>query len=165
MENKFFGFKLNTAILLVFAVLVVISVKVMLYNKGSYLHPFGQNEEKMIETNEVSEISGDRADLISFSILADSKVYGVVSYRGVIQGGYFFEGNILINILDTNKNILKKSNAVATSDWMTSGPVDFEGNIDFSGLPKGSAYIEIKNDNPSDLPANDKSVFIPIVIE
>jgi hypothetical protein len=54
---------------------------------------------------------------------------------------------------------------MATTDWMTSGPVSFEGKIDFSGLPQGPAYFEIHNDNPSDLPENDKSVLIPIVIE
>jgi hypothetical protein len=87
-----------------------------------------------------------------------------VSYRGIIKGAYFFEGNILINILDSNKKVLKKSNAVAKTDWMTSGPVDFEGNIDFSVGYKGSGYLEIHNDNASGLPENDKSILIPIII-
>ena len=50
-------------------------------------------------------------------------------------------------------------------DWMTINPVTFEGNIDFTGLPKGPAYFEIHNDNPSDIRENDKSILIPIVIE
>lgn len=104
-------------------------------------------------------------DLIGFSIMPNTKVHGILSYRGTIQGGYFFEANILINILDKNKAVLKASNGVAKSDWMTSDPVDFEGNIDFTGLPAGPAYFEIHNDNASGEPENDKSILIPIVIE
>ena len=104
-------------------------------------------------------------DLISFSIAPETKVHGILSYRGSLQGGYFFEGNVIINILDANKKILKSSNAIAMTDWMTVGPVEFEGNIDFSGLKKGSAYFEIHNDNASGIVKNDKSILIPIVIE
>jgi hypothetical protein len=60
---------------------------------------------------------------------------------------------------------LKSSNAVAKSDWMTAEPVSFEGNIDFSKLPKGPAYFQIHNDYASGLPKNDKSILIPITIE
>ncbi len=104
------------------------------------------------------------SDLVSFSILPNSAVHGVISYRGIIKNNYFFEGNIRINILNMNKQILKESHATATTDWMTSGPVSFEGVIDLSMLPKGPAYMEIHNDNPSGLPENDKSILIPIVI-
>jgi len=103
-------------------------------------------------------------DLSEFSIMPGSKVHGILSYRGTISGGYFFEGNILINVLDANKKVLKKSNAVAKTEWMTSGPVDFEGNIDFTNIAKGPGYIEIHNDNASGLPEHDKSVLIPIII-
>ncbi len=112
-----------------------------------------------------TQILGNKDDLVSFSIWPGSKVHGIVFYRGVIKGAYFFEANIGINVLDKNKNILKRNNAMATGEWMTSGPVNFEGSIDFSGLPKGPAYFEIHNDNPSDLRENDKSILIPIVIE
>ncbi len=122
------------------------------------------DEDYAEEIIDQSIIEGNKQDLISFSILPNSEVKGLMSYRGVVQGAYFFEANILINILDSNKNVLKKSNAIATTDWMTAGPVSFEGNIDFSNLPKGPAYIEIHNDNASGLPKNDKSILIPIII-
>ena len=107
-----------------------------------------------------------QGDLIAFSIFPGTKMpNGILSYRGTIKGGYFFEANIIINILDANKNVLKKSNGVAKTDWMTVGPVDFEGNIDFTGLSAGPAFFEIHNDNASGLPANDKSILIPIVLQ
>lgn len=118
------------------------------------------------EDYDKSLLLGNVDDLISLSITANSLMpAGILSYRGTIEGGYFFEANILINILDTDKNILKSSNAVATGEWMTSGPVDFEGNIDFTGLSAGAAYFEIHNDNASGLPENDKSILVPIILQ
>lgn len=115
--------------------------------------------------NKTFQISGNKDDLISFSILPGQKVSGIVEFTGSVKNGYFFEGNILINILDLNKNALKKSYAMATTNWMTSEPVNFTGKIDFTVLPKGLAYFEIHNDNPSDIRANDKNILIPIIIE
>ncbi|MES3031792.1 MAG: Gmad2 immunoglobulin-like domain-containing protein [Patescibacteria group bacterium] len=161
--NNFFGSKSNTVLLVVLIVLVAAAIKIMVLNQDTYLPFLSQN--KIEQTMDRTKILGNKDDLVSFSIWPDSKVHGVVSYRGVIKGAYFFEANIRINILDLNKNLLKSSNAMATDEWMTSGPVSFEGNMDFSGLPKGPAYFEIHNDNPSDLRENDKSILIPIVIE
>jgi hypothetical protein len=123
------------------------------------------NTYNLNENIRPSVIGGDKNNLVFFSILPGSKVSGVISYKGSVKGGYFFEGNILINILNVDKKILKNSNAMATSEWMTADPVEFEGNLDFSYLPKGPAYIEIHNDNASGLPENDKSILIPIIIE
>jgi len=122
------------------------------------------NEQDELVAN--NEILGNKDDLISFSILPSSKVSGVQSYNGTIKGGYFFEGNILINILDVNKNILKNSNAMAKTDWMTSGPVDFEGKMDFTGFSKGQAYIEIRQDDPSGGESGqpEKFILVPIII-
>lgn len=114
-----------------------------------------------------NEILGQKEDLLNFTILPGAKMpSGILSFRGTIQGAWFFEANILINILDQNKNVLLASNAVATTDWMTEGPVDFEGNIDFTNLPKGPAYFEIRNDNPAGPDEGiNKFIQIPIVIE
>ena len=170
MKDKkywFFGSKLNTVLLVVLIILMIIAIKIMLQNKALYFPEVSNN--KIEQTNTTPDVSlqnlGNKDDLVTFSILPGSTVHGILSYRGSIKGGYFFEGNILINILSPDKTVLKKSNAVAKGDWMTTGPVDFEGNIDFTRLPKGPAYFEIHNDNASGLPKNDKSVLIPIVIQ
>lgn len=177
MDNKFFGSKLNSILLLILILLVSGVIYVMFQNRETYLSVFKPSltsdikkenniidkDQKTLESKD--GILGNKDDLISFSIMPYTKVHGILSYRGVIKGGYFFEGNIGINILDINKKVLKNSNAIAKSEWMTAGPVDFEGNIDFTNLPKGAVYFEIKNDNPSDRRDLDKSILIPIVIE
>jgi hypothetical protein len=172
MQNKFFNSKLNTVLLFILIILMVIAIKIMLKDKNTYFPEFQSKkaelpviDNSMPPVANSNQILGNKEDLISFSIWPGSKVHGVVSYRGKISGGYFFEANILVNVLDAKKKLLRAGHGMATSDWMTSGPVDFEGNIDFSGLPKGPAYIEIHNDNASGLPEHDKSILIPVVIE
>lgn len=174
MEKKqywFFGSKLNSILLLVLIILMVFAIRIMLQNKETYLpmlqeeksHNFGALGPENV--GQMPDVLGNKGDLERFTIFPNSKVHGIISYGGTIKGGYFFEANILVNILDSNKNILKNGHANATTDWMTAGPVDFEGNIDFTGLRKGPAYLEIHNDNPSDIRSNDKSILIPIIIE
>lgn len=159
MPNNFFGSKLNSVLLLILIVLMVFALRIMLKDKATYLPVLEQNVP-------AREVEGKKGDLISFSIVPGAEMpSGILSYRGSIKGAWFFEANILINILDKNKQIIKSSNAVAKTDWMTVEPVEFEGNIDFTGLPKGPAYFEIHNDNASGLPENDKSIQIPIIIK
>lgn len=172
MQNKFFGSKLNTILLCVLIILMVIALYVMFQNKEINLGALEKQVPVVVDTTQEeipsevrNQILGNKDDLTSFSIWPNSKLHGVISYRGVInKGGYFFEANILINILDVNKKVLKASNAIAKTDWMTQ-PVSFEGNVDLAGLPKGKAYFEIHNDNPSGLPEYGKSILIPIIIE
>lgn len=159
--NEFFGSKLNTVLLLILIVLMIVAIKIMWLSQNAYL-PF--LDDKQAETS-MPAISGNKDDLVSFSILSGQKVSGKIEATGAVKGGYFFEGNIVVNILDGNKKLLKKGNGMATTDWMTANPVTFKITLDFTGLPKGSAFIEIHNDNPSDIRANDKSILIPITIE
>ncbi|HUC88613.1 MAG TPA: hypothetical protein VMR49_01100 [Candidatus Paceibacterota bacterium] len=159
MKDKLIHSKLNTILLIV--IVVIIGYFVILQN-DKIQAPVNNIENTQQDKN---NILGNKDDLIYFSTSPFSKVHGILSYRGAVKGGYFFEGNILINILGSDQKVLKKSNAVAKTDWMTSGPVEFEGNIDFGGLAKGPAYLEIHNDNASGLKANDKSILIPIIIE
>jgi hypothetical protein len=123
-------------------------------------------EDVVVDDSQNRAITGNINDLVSFSILPNTKVSGIMSYKGIIKNAWFFEANILINILDNDKNLLLASNGVAISDWMTVEPVAFEGNVDFTALPKGPAYIEIRNDNPAGPDEGvNKFVLIPIIIE
>jgi len=110
------------------------------------------------------EALGNKDDLIFFLIASGSNVSGKIDANGILKGGYFFEGNLPISILDANKNVLRITNGTATADWMTIEPVPFKTNLDFTNLPPGPAYIQIHNDNPSGLPENDKFILIPVVI-
>jgi len=149
--------------MVVLALGVVFLVFFLLPNKTEVV--INPTETEDTETYPKEELLGKKADLVSFSILPNSKIHDIVNYEGSVKGGYFFEANILINILDKDQNVLRQSNAISTTEWMTAEPVSFAGSLDLTGLPLGLAYIEIHNNNASGLPENDKSILIPIVIE
>lgn len=121
-------------------------------------------KESTPEIGTTKIIEGNKDDLVSFSVSPGDKISGVLNFNGIVRNAYFFEANILVNIIDTNKKLLKAGYGMATTEWMTSEPVSFSGNIDLSGLTPGPGYIQIANDNPSDIRANDKFIYIPIII-
>ena len=112
----------------------------------------------------VQHVTKTNKDLVSFSLISGSTVSGKLEIMGAIAGGYFNEGSMPVTILDADKKILKITSATAKSDWTTAAPILFTSALDFTGLPKGPAFIELHNDNPSGMPQNDKSILIPIVI-
>ena len=121
------------------------------------------------QMKESFQFGGNPDDLISFSIKHGQEVSGKVKVAGEIKGGWFFEGNILINLLDSDKKMMRPGHATATTDWMTSGPVSFAGDIDFTGMYRGKAYVQIMADDPSDHAAGpdaqSKNILIPVVIK
>lgn len=166
MNKEFFGSKLNTVLLIVLIVLMIVALKVMFKDKEKYLRPFTQNKEQVGDNDVVyPQVSPNQADLVSLSITPNQTLSGLVNFTGSVKNAYFFEANIVIRILDVNNNVLKTGFGTATTDWMTTNPVSFQGSIDLTGLPTGPAYFQIHNDNASGLPQNDKFILIPIVIQ
>ncbi len=145
------------------AFLVVITIVVFLgWN-------FWGNDIQNLIKNQISvsnnKILGNSQDLVYFSIKPEQSVSGIITATGSVKGGYFFEGNILVNILNADKEPLRNGYGKAVTNWMTSEPVEFETELNFMYLPKGEAYIEIQNDNPAG--PNEgmkKNILIPIII-
>ncbi len=182
MQNKFYGSKLNTILLFILIILMIWALIFMYKNKdvcysikdnknmSSYFESDLGYQDSELKKDKAKDdlIEGNKDDLIYFSINPGDGLIGSLNAVGTVKGGYFFEGNILVNILDKNKKLLKAGHGTAVSNWMTSGEVNFHTFIDFSeGLPPhdgGEAYIEIKNDNPSDDRSKDKSILIPIFL-
>ncbi len=163
--HKFFDYLAGFLILFL---VMVIAFLVYVKDRNVVVDKLPQDTIVDIDVPEttVPALEGDTANFISASIMpGDSVVKQPIVFSGNIKGGYFFEGNVLLNILDENKNLLRVSHGNAITDWMTVGPVSFAGTIDFTGLPSGLAFIEIHNDNASGLPENDKAIYIPIIIQ
>lgn len=147
---------------------MVVAINYMRQDKAKYLPPFVQQNGENKEPDKqppALQISGNKADLVSFSVTPGQKVSGKLDVTGSVKNNYFFEGNIGVDILDANKKLLKQGHGDSTTEWMTAGPVSFKATLDFTSLPKGPSFIQIRNDNPSGLPENDKFIWIPIVIE
>jgi len=163
MQDKnfwFFGSKLNTALLLILIILMIIALNFMYGNRELFQKAVEKQETQLSRIL----ISGNTKDLVLLNVQPGQLVSGKMKVAGSVQGAYFFEANIGINILDANKSVIKRGNGTATTEWMTIDPVSFTADVDFTGLTKGPAFLEIHNDNASGLKENDKSILIPIVI-
>lgn len=102
-------------------------------------------------------ISDDGHLAISLPI-AGSQISSPVAIEGtVINGGWFFEGSFPIQILDGNGTVIGKGLAQALSDWTSTGTVPFAASITFTAPSSASGTIVFSADNPSGLPANQKS--------
>lgn len=155
------------AILVIIIFIAVIILAPLVFRPNSAIAPAKDG----VQTGDVPVIGGNEDDLVSFSIKHGQEVSGVVKATGVLKGGYFFEGNIPITILDANQNPTNygPGHATATTDWMTTGPVSFEVFFDFTKIPKGKAFIKITPDDPRDVSekgdAMMKQILIPIVVK
>lgn len=95
--------------------------------------------------------------------LANASVSSPLAVEGtVIDGGWFFEGNFSIKVLDGDGTTLGVGLAQALSDWMSTGTVPFSASIPFKTPHSATGTIVLVADNPSGLAANAKSLTIPI---
>lgn len=146
-----------------FATKVVLGiVLIVVILGGIYLYTSKKVDAPVVDENN-SEVLGNKEDLVSFSVKAGDTVSGMLNLSGSVKNAYFFEGNILISLLDSNQNVLKQGYGTATTDWMTTEPISFTSSIDSTGL-NGSGFILIQNDDPSDGEGGPaKKIFIPVI--
>lgn len=149
--------KIKTVVIVVLSVLVV-ALAVYIVMKRNAL-------TTGITGTPVALITGDTADFVSLDVTPGQKISGKGTILGSVKGGYFFEAQARIQLLDGNKKVLKTFPATATSEWMTSEAVSFSATIDTTGIAAGAGYIRIANDNPSGDTSKDKSIDIPVVFQ
>lgn len=163
MQNKK---KLITYLIVVVLFIVLLGLLIISNKKSKEKMP---EAPATLPTN-LPQVLGDKDNFISFSITPRSEVTGKIVATGVIKGGYFFEGNVIVRIVDaTMKEIGAGTDTKATTDWMTAGPVTFQTTLDFTNLPKGPGYVKVMADDPRDASergnAPIKQILIPVIIK
>ncbi len=148
--------KNNNTIIAILVLIIIGFLAYTFYKKPAVTTP---------PVTQTPSMSGDVGNFVSFSIAPGTIVSGVMVVTGSVKGAYFFEANMIAQILDANKNVLKSAPAAATTDWMTSDPVSFTTTLDFTGIPAGQGYIRLHNDNSSGMPENDRFIDIPVVFQ
>lgn len=158
MKNNLFSRGSIVPILLAIIVFLIIA-------GGLYFYTHNKVEAPIVVDGDKGslEATGNKDDLVSFSVGTGDEVSGILNLSGAVKGGYFFEGNILISLLDSKYNVLKSGFGTATTNWMTADPVSFTSSIDSTGL-NGYGYILIQNDDPSDGEGGPaKKILIPVI--
>jgi len=82
---------------------------------------------------------------------------------GKAKGTWFFEGSFPVRLKDMPQNkVLAVGIATAKTDWMTTDFVEFETTLTFENPPTDTGWLVFEKDNPSGLPENDDSFYLPI---
>ena len=94
---------------------------------------------------------------ISQSLKSPQKIVGLIDKTWV------FEGSFPLELFDNQYRSLFKGNAAAPN-WLDddSKYTNFSATLNFI-TKKQTGFLMIKNDNPSGIPQNDKSLTIPVV--
>lgn len=118
----------------------------------------------IVSTSSVSNPIDTATQVEITSPLPNSEVKSPITVTGKAKGGWFFEANAGLAVLDANKQPITIGNVTATSDWMTADYVSFTGKITYPAAYKGqNGYIQFSNDNPSGLPENSKTFLVPVL--
>ena len=88
-----------------------------------------------------------------------------LSIRGKARGTWFFEGSFPVVLTDWDGKIIAQGPATAQGQWMTTEYVPFTASLTFV-IPPDTAYrrgyLILKKDNPSDDPALDNALELPV---
>lgn len=82
---------------------------------------------------------------------------------GKARGGWYFEANFPVEILDADGNPLATSYATAQGEWMTNDFVPFTARIEMLNPPLGEkGELLLKYSNASGDPERDEALRVPI---
>lgn len=122
--------------------------------KGIKYNPAKKNPEIAME------------DLIQVSYPQPGEPVGdIINVTGIAKGGWYFEGEFPVSLVDEDGNELASGSARAQTQWMKEGWVPFLARLKYSVGENMAAVLVLKKDNPSDMRELDASIEIPVVLE
>ena len=81
---------------------------------------------------------------------------------GQARGGWFFEANFPVTLLQEDGSVVAEHYATAEGEWMTDQFVPFSSEILFSHPGPGRGWLVIHRANPSGLSEQEEEVRIPV---
>lgn len=95
--------------------------------------------------------------------MGGERVTNPLVVTGEARGNWYFEGSFPVELRDTSGAIIAEGSAEAEGEWMTEDFVPFRVSLDYPAQAADSkGTLILRKENPSDLPANDQSVTVPV---
>lgn len=94
--------------------------------------------------------------------LPSASVASPLVVSGSARGTWYSEAVFPVVLLDGTGQQIAQGQAQAQGEWMTEAYVPFTATLTFTKPATATGTLVLKKDNPSGLPANDKSLSIPI---
>lgn len=122
--------------------------------------PVADEEVEVEATREVAEPIGvlistpESNQLISSPLLV----------KGKISRTWFFEGQLVLQLIDEDNNSLATGVAVADGDWLNEELVEYVGLLEYDPetIEVESGFLAISKDNPSGLAENQGRIIMPL---
>jgi len=134
-------------------------------DRGDTTERYGAFEvEQLVQAWPSGNCQSDR--VVVEAPLPGAAVRSPLVVSGRARGGWFFEGEVWLRLLDRDRNVLARGFASARAEWMTPGFVAFEGALEYprrSGPRRG--ILVVRRNNPSDDRSLDQALEIPVVLE
>lgn len=86
------------------------------------------------------------------------------SITGKAKGTWYFEGSFPVEVRDLKGALIANSIAKAEGEWMTTNAVPFTASVTIPQAYTGGVMVILKNDNPSGMPENDRSISFPVFL-
>lgn len=142
---------------------ILLLVLVVIAAAAWYLFGRSHTPEPVPGGSDISlSVPASSTDVVVNAPLPNAVVQSPLTISGKARGNWFFEANIKVLLKDQNGNVIGRTGGTASGNWMTADLAPFTATINFQnpGTPYGT--LEIQNDNPSGLPANEKSFSVPV---
>lgn len=154
-------------ILLVFFILCLLSWNLFLHKSLEEIKDTAKQSELAKSADE--RMAGETADTGKIIINSPQKgeiISSPLSITGQINGDGWsgFEGQAgTVKLLDENGKILGTAVLEATTDWMKL-PTKFKAILKFSSPKAQGGMLVFKNENPSDMPENNREFGLAVKI-
>lgn len=128
------------------------------------LNEGGVDSGQELQTRQYESVRGTT---ITIDDWADGRmVDGNLTITGMVPGSWSFEGSFPVAVVMQGDIGLPGGTAQLSGDWMTTEQVPFSVTLDLSGAELAGEKLDIvlQKANPSDLPENDDSLRLPVVV-
>ena len=124
---------------------------------------FNSQNNNVSDNTQSQTLGTSTDDLIHVTVpLADVLVQSPLVVKGEARGSWYFEASFPVKVFDSNGKLLGQVAAQAQGDWMTTDFVPFQATLSFDAPTTEAGTVVFQRDNPSGIPANDRSVTIPV---
>lgn len=129
--------------------------------------PDGRTYAEELPAPEPTYVNASADNIVISNPTPGSVVGKPITVMGQARGGWFFEASFPIEVRSATGTVIATGigEPVGGASWMTEDFVPFSSTIEIPDSYIGEAVLTLKNDNPSGLPENDRSVSFPITIE
>lgn len=110
----------------------------------------GSGEEQSSSASSIDE----KSDVVVISPKRGRRVTSPLTVNAKARGNWFFEGQIPVQLVDEEGNVIATAIGQVDGGWMTMELVKFTATLTFE-TTANRGYVVIKKDNPSGLPENE----------